>query len=132
MIPKHVEITIQKAILKIENPYPQNDFVITYADFLKVRDYLQLYQFNFDVFTNLIRITNENWKTKERINRLSLLEAIKFYLQKAKEESKKNNNFLKDKQMYPFLIETRKQMFLLLQNVIEDSSFIRVKHHTAA
>lgn len=132
MIPKHVEITIQKAILKIENPNPKNDFVITYADFLKVRDYLQFYQFNFDVFTNLIRITNENWKTKERINRLSLLEAIKYYLQKAKEEIKYKNNIQKDKQIYPFPIETRKQMFLLLQNVIEESSYISVNQHTAA
>lgn len=132
MIPKRNEIIIKQAILKIENPYPQNDFVINYADFLKVRDYLQFYQFNFDVFTNLIRITNENWKTKERINRLSLLEAIKYYLQKAKEEIKKKNNLQKDKQMYPFPIETRKQMFRLLQNVIEDSSYISANQHTAA
>ena len=70
---------LQLAIINLENPYPKDDIVVCYKDFLKVRDYLPLYQFNLSVFSSLLNLTCELWHSNKRINRLSLLQSIKRY-----------------------------------------------------
>ena len=70
---------VLKEITKLENPYPPDNLIIEYRDFLKQRDYLQYYQFNPIVFKNLISLANELWLTNKRISRLSLLYTIKNY-----------------------------------------------------
>jgi hypothetical protein len=75
----HRILEIQKAILEIENPYPKDDLITCYKDFLKVRNYLPYYKFNLNVFKSLINLTCKLWNSKERISRISLLESIKRY-----------------------------------------------------
>ena len=70
---------IQKAIIELENPYPKDDLIISYKDYLKVRDYLPFYQFNLSVFGSLLDLTCKLWNTELRINRISLLLSIKRY-----------------------------------------------------
>jgi hypothetical protein len=76
---KSNKIEIQQAIIEIENPYPKDNFITDYKDFLKVRDFLKFYQFNLQVFLSLVNLTYELWKSSQRINRLSLLQAIRNY-----------------------------------------------------
>ena len=38
------QIQIQKAILNLENPYPNDNLITGYKDFLKVRDFLPFYK----------------------------------------------------------------------------------------
>jgi hypothetical protein len=73
------KLEIQQAIIEIENPYPNDNLISCYKDFLEVRDYLKYYQFNVKVFTSLIELTYHLWDSSERINRISLLQAIKQY-----------------------------------------------------
>lgn len=70
---------IQKAIFEIENPYPKDDLITCYKDFLKVRDFLPYYKYNINVLMALLDLTSELWYTQKRINRISLLESIKWY-----------------------------------------------------
>jgi hypothetical protein len=70
---------IQKAITELENPYPKDDLISSYKDYLKVRDYLPFYQFNLSVFSSLLNLTCDLWPSNKRINRLSLLQSIKRY-----------------------------------------------------
>jgi hypothetical protein len=77
MNPKSLEI--QKAILEIENPYPKDDLIACYKDFLKVRDFLPYYKFNLNVFTSLLDLTIDLWFTDKRINRISLLKSLHRY-----------------------------------------------------
>jgi len=72
-------LEINRAITKIENPYPNDDLISSYKDYLKVRDYLPFYQFNLSVFSSLLDLTCELWHSNKRINRLSLLQSIKRY-----------------------------------------------------
>jgi hypothetical protein len=39
-------LAIERAIAKKENPYPKDDLITTYADFLKVREVLPFFSFN--------------------------------------------------------------------------------------
>ena len=70
---------LRKAITKMEVPFPKDDLIITYADFLQVRDHLRDYQFNSRVFGHLLTLANDLWNADHRINRLSLLVCIKQY-----------------------------------------------------
>ena len=72
-------LEIQRAIVKLENPYPKDDLISNYQDFLKYRDFLDLYQFNIKVLEALIQLSNNTWLTGERIDRMSILWAIKKY-----------------------------------------------------
>ena len=71
---------IQKAILEIENPFPNDNIIICYKDFLKFRDFLPYYRYNQKVFSSIVLLTISVWDSKEeRINRRSLIELIKKY-----------------------------------------------------
>ncbi|HRN73853.1 MAG TPA: hypothetical protein PLM81_12040, partial [Ginsengibacter sp.] len=70
---------LQKAIIKLEDTYPDDDLILSYSDFLKVRDYLPYYQFNPAVMYKLVQLTNNTWSSATRISRLSLLQKIKQY-----------------------------------------------------
>jgi hypothetical protein len=73
------KIELCKAIAAINNEYPPDDLITTYADYLKVRNTLPYYQFNPRVFEQLVQLTISNWKTHKRINRIGLLTSIKLY-----------------------------------------------------
>jgi len=74
-----LKIALRRTIIKINNPYPPDDFIVDYSDFLKVRDYLALYKFNPKVLHRLLLLTIELWHTEKRISRMSLLLCIRKY-----------------------------------------------------
>lgn len=121
---KQRKIEIQRTIKEIENPYPKDDLILSYSDFLKVRDYLKYYQFNPIVFDNLIALANDNWNTKKRINRLSLLQKIKLYIL---QETRKYNYSRVIKPNVELKIETRKSLFNLFKKTVEQGNSINHK-----
>ena len=101
---------IQRAILKIENPSPEDNIITTYSDYLKVRDFLHYYKYNPAVLLALLQLTDLLWKSDKRINRLSLIQSIKRYGFKDKTE------------LYP--IETRSLVFELFRLSYDESAFL--------
>ena len=78
----HKTLIIKRAIHELENSYPPDDFISSYNDFLKHRDFLHFYQFNPNVFWSLIELIDKLWRSEKRINRYSLLSVSKRYLNK--------------------------------------------------
>lgn len=72
-------IDLKRSILQIQKPYPSDDLIGTYQEFISVRDFLSCYQFNINVFESLVELTNSKWNAKSRISRLSLMQKIKQY-----------------------------------------------------
>lgn len=105
------KVEIQKAIREIENPYPGDDLIITYSDFLKTRDYLGFYKFNSVVFANLVYLVNILWKSDKRINRLSLVRSLKKYWGNNTESNSLS-------------LDVRKQLFKLFQNCFEQQEYL--------
>ena len=124
---KYWKIELQRAILQIDNPYPKDDFIVSYSDFLKARDYLGYYKFNPVVFNHLVMITNNEWATEKRISRLSLILKVKQYYRVAL-EIKTNDYYQKAKKKpVPLSFETRKQLFEIFKKTFEESKHISNK-----
>lgn len=79
---KQIVTKIYKAILAIIEPHPNEDLIVTYRDFLKVRDVIHLYKYNLTVLESLIDIAYTHWNKDFRINRLLLLRSINRYASK--------------------------------------------------
>jgi hypothetical protein len=75
---------LTKALFKLDPPYPADDLIRNYADFRRVRDLLPVHQFNPLVFEQLLQLTLDNWHSKKRISRLSLVTTLYSYLYAAK------------------------------------------------
>jgi hypothetical protein len=98
---------VQKAISELENPYPNDNLITCYKDFLKVRDFLPYYKYSIKVFQSLVDLTNEIWDTNQRINRISLLESLKKY--------GKNRDKNRGDNLIELPIETKTKIFLLFK-----------------
>lgn len=121
---KYRKLELQRTIAEIENPYPKDDLILSYADFLKVRDYLYYYQFNPTVFDNLLNLANNKWNTEERISRLSLLQKIKQYI------LQNTTNYFYNRVVKPNVelkVETRKLLFNLFRKTFEEKDYISRK-----
>lgn len=121
---KQRKIELQRAIIELENPYPKDDLILSYSDFLMVRDYLNYYQFNPVVFDNLINLANDIWNTKKRISRLSLLQKIKQYLHHDPTRDYYNRS---TKPNFQLKVETRKLLFNLFRKTFEERNYISHK-----
>ncbi len=123
---KRKAIPLLRSIAEIENLYPKDDLISSYADFLKVRDYLSYYQFNPKLFLSLLKLANDEWTSVKRRNRFSLLQAIKQYMDVAKDQPKKKDYYDAkiDSFNYVFSLETRQLLFGLYQKVFEQSKYI--------
>ena len=106
--------TFDRLICELENPYPKDNLITCYKDFLNTKDYLSYYQFNPVVFHALLELTVNLWETKSRISRLSLLGAIKKYGLGIKEYATLD-------------IQTRKLLFVLFRNTVEKTQFLTEK-----
>lgn len=121
---KYRKLELQRTIAEIENPYPKDDLILSYSDFLKVRDYLYYYQFNPTVFDSLLNLANDKWNTEERISRLSLLQKIKQYIL---QNTTKHNFNRVVKPNVELKVETRKLLFNLFRKTFEQGNFISHK-----
>jgi hypothetical protein len=121
---KYTKFNLIKAIISMEKQYPSDDLILSYADFLKVREYLAYYQFNPVVFDKLVSMINENWDSKKRINRLSLLQKMKQYLN---QEATKRGNTTKSKLKIELKPETRQTLFKIFRKTFEDEEHISPK-----
>jgi len=124
MINKNRKIDIQRTITELEHPYPKNDLIKSYSDFLKVRNFLGSYQFNPVFFENLARLVNEIWNTEKRISRLSLLQKMKQYLHQTETREYYSRN---TKQNIKLNIETSKLLFQLFRKTFEECKYISDK-----
>ena len=124
---KQRKIELQRAIKELEKPHAKDDLILSYSDFLKVRDYIRFYQFNPIVFDNLVKIANDNWSTNKRISRLSLLEKIKQYLHNILQETTRNYYFRSTKHNFQLSVETRKLLFSLFRKTFEERQYISRK-----
>ncbi len=118
---------LKQALIKIDNPYPNDDLILTYAGFLKVRDFLGYYQFNPVVFENLLTLANDLWKTEKRINRFILIKKIKQYYHGAHGD---RSPFYTFKTINPGLelsLESRKLIFNLFKKLFDERHYIGVR-----
>lgn len=77
-------LEIRRGIQEIQKPFPKNNLITCYRDFLRVRDFLLYYRYNQKVFISLVELTFSIWESEKRINRISLLESITRYGNKKK------------------------------------------------
>ena len=117
------KIDLRKSIIEIENPYPKDDLILSYADFLKHRDYLCYYKFNPQVFHNILKITNDEWTSSTKINRLSLISILKNYIMS-------DNKYLNRKKI--LTSESKFLIFELFRKVFEEDKYISVKQQDEA
>lgn len=47
---------------EIVNQYPKDNLILSYYDFLKLRNYIGYYKFNTVVFDNLLTLVNNEWE----------------------------------------------------------------------
>jgi len=118
------KLSLKKAICALENPFPKDDLISCYSDFLKHREFLLYYQFNPAVLENLLEICNDLWTTEKRISRLSLLENIKKYLH-CKERRIINDAFqYHTKPSTQLALNIKKQLFNIFKKVYEQSEYM--------
>ncbi len=109
-------LSIQREIVQLEKPYPKDDLISCYKDFLNVRDFLPFYQFNIKVLESLIDLACASWHSDERISRTSLLTTIKRYLKNEKGET--GSTFSRNKPL-PLHNNVRFKLFRLFQYCFE-------------
>lgn len=108
---------LSKAIAAIEHPYPPDDLIQTYKDFLKVRHVLPYYQYNANVLAALVDMVCNVWYSKERVSRLSLVTVIKKYGSKIK--AVKDYYGRSKAELHPFPVEVNKKICWLFQRTFD-------------
>ena len=108
---------ISRAIAAIEHPYPPDDLIKTYKDFLKVRNVLPYYQYNPKVLVSLVDMLHSLWYSKERINRISLITVIKQYGSRVK--AVKDYYGRSKAELHPFPVETNRKICWLFQRCFD-------------
>lgn len=108
---------ISRAIAAIERPYPADDLIKTYKDFLKVRVVLPYYQYNPKVLVSLVDMAYDLWHSKERINRISLLTVIKQYGSRVKAVKSYYNQ--SKAELHPFPLGTNRKICWLFQRCFD-------------
>jgi hypothetical protein len=69
-----------KAIVKIEKPWPTDDKIASYQDFLRHRDLIIYHQFNQTVFEQILDLALLNWTATSKVSRHSLVMTIRRYV----------------------------------------------------
>lgn len=121
---KKRKIELQRAITELEKPYPKDDLILSYSDFLKVRDYLGYFQFNPVVLDNLVNLAVGIWNTKKRISRISLLQKLKQYFH---QDTTNDYYGRSTKPNFQLKLETRKLLFNLFRKTFEEWNYISYK-----
>lgn len=74
------KLDLIKAIFKIEKPWPADDVIRSYQDFLKHRELIIYHQFNPVVFECLLDLALLNWASTAKVSRHSLVMTIRRYV----------------------------------------------------
>jgi hypothetical protein len=74
------QLDLQKAIAKLEKPWPNDDFISNYSDFLKHRDLIIYHRFNPVVFEQLLDLAISHWTANQKVSRSSLVLTIRRYV----------------------------------------------------
>lgn len=74
------QLDLQKAIAKLEKPWPNDNFISNYSDFLKHRDLIIYHRFNPVVFKHLLDLAISHWRESQKVSRLSLVLTIRRYV----------------------------------------------------
>jgi hypothetical protein len=69
-----------KAIVKIEKPWPTDDKIGSYQDFLRHRDLIIYHQFNPLVLEQILDLALLNWTATTKVSRHSLVMTIRRYV----------------------------------------------------
>lgn len=85
---------LRQQIVLVEAPFPKDNIIKTYRDFLGVRDVLHFYKFNPEVLRSLVELTLTLWRSEIRINRMSLLDAIQRYCITYRHEFQKKRSYV--------------------------------------
>lgn len=114
---------LQNRILEYDTPDAPDDLIVTYKDFIRVRDFLSYYPFNPVVFDQLLKLTIDLWTSDMRISKLSLLQGIKrYYLVYCGKQSDKSTPTGLTSENLPD--ETKELIFDLFKMTVEDPRFI--------
>ena len=110
-------------ILQYKHPQAPDDLILTYHDFIKVRDFLSYYPFNPVVFENLLRLTIDLWTSNKRVSKLSLLQGINRYFRVycGRQSHKSVITGLTSENLS---LETKEMIFDLFKMTVEDFRFI--------
>lgn len=122
-------LSLQREIVQLEKPYPKEDLIKSYKDFLLVRDFLPFYQFNIKVLDSLVDLACTYWHSEERISRTSLLTTIKRYLKNANIET--SSTFSQNKPL-PLNNDVRLKLFKLFQYCFETPNRLSNKQSNEA
>ncbi len=122
-------LSTQREIVQLEKPYPKDDLIKSYKDFLQVRDFLPFYQFNIKVLDSLVDLACTSWLSGERMSRTSLLTTIKRYLKNANIET--SSTFSQNKSL-PLNNDVRLKLFKLFQYSFETPGRLSKKQSTEA
>ncbi len=115
-------LEIRRSIIEMENPYPKDDFIKDYRDFLNVREFLGHYQYNPKVFQALLNLTLGLWDSKLRISRFSLLEMICRY-QKKNQLKNPIEYSTKYPPITPLTDEEKSKIFVLFKNCLSSKQY---------
>jgi hypothetical protein len=74
------QLDLQKAIAKLEKPWPNDDFISNYSDFIKHRDLVIYHRFNPVVFEHLLDLAISHWTANQKVSRSSLVLTIRRYV----------------------------------------------------
>ncbi len=86
---------IIRLLANMENNYPPDDLIITYADYLRYGQNLPYYKYNPTVLECLTDLTIKLWESPKRIARLDLLTTIKQYTSVAHAEAEHSDSHFK-------------------------------------
>jgi hypothetical protein len=122
-ITKQQKIQLRQRIAEIERYYPEDKLIETYQDFLKVRDQLPFCQFNPIVFHHLAALTDNEWHSEKRVNRISLLRVSKRYLGVLKNDGtwRIQRNVPKN---FGLSQDTRNHLFSLFQKSLDECRYL--------
>jgi hypothetical protein len=73
------QLDLQKAIAKLGKPWPNDNLISNYNDFLQHRDLIIYHRFNPVVFKNLVDLTLFHWTASQKVSRSSLVKTIRRY-----------------------------------------------------
>lgn len=95
-ISKYAQRQVKRLSIKLEKPYPEDELIQSYKDFVDVRDCLHNYQFNPAVFESLLKLAVTAWNSTKRIDRLSIVTTIKRYGFRKPLGANRVNNYSKE------------------------------------